>query len=72
MAVSDAQRRARDKWNRENLTVLTCNVTKKKKEEFKRVCAKEKTTQNAVLLDAVNRFIEEHPLKENDLADDQA
>lgn len=66
MATSDAQRRARDKWNKENLTVLTCNVTKKKKETFKLACARANTTQNAVLLDAVNKFIEEHPVPEED------
>ena len=62
---TDAQRRARDKWNRDNLTVLTCNVTKKKKEQFKIACQRMGTTQNAVLLAAVNKFLEEHPVEES-------
>ena len=28
--TSEAQKRARDKWDRENMTVLTCKVTKRK------------------------------------------
>ena len=65
MATSEAQKRARDKWNREHLTVLTCNVTTEKKEQFKRACQLAGTTQNAVLLAAVNKFLEEHPIKED-------
>ena len=59
--TTEAQKRARDKWNRENLTVLTCNVTKQKKEAFKAACKRVGTTQNAVLLAAVNKFLEENP-----------
>ena len=63
--TSEAQKRARDKWNKDNLTVLTCNVTKKKKEQFKLACQKAGTTQNAVLLAAVNKFLEEYPIEES-------
>lgn len=65
MATSEAQRRARDKWNRKHLTVLSCNVTTEKKELFKKACKLAGTTQNAVLLAAVNKFLEEHPVEKD-------
>ena len=58
--ATEAQKRARDKWNKENMTVIVCNVTKKKKEEFKAACERAETTPNAVLVAAINSFLEEN------------
>ena len=61
---TDAQRRARDKWNKENMTVQVCNITKAKKEVFKEACSRAGTTPNAVLVAAINKFIEENSPEE--------
>ena len=46
--TTDAQKRARDKWNKENMTVQVCNVTKTKKQAFKDACTRAGTNPNAV------------------------
>lgn len=65
MAVSEAQKRAKAKWNKANLTILACNVYKSKAEEFKAACKAAGTTPNAVLYEAVENFIKEHPINED-------
>lgn len=57
---TNAQKRARDKWNAENIKQIACNVRKEKKEAFQAACKKAGTTPNAVLLEAVNQFLAEH------------
>lgn len=63
--TSEAQKRARDKWNKENMTVQICNITKKKKEAFSRACKAAGTNPNAVIVATINKFIEEHPVEES-------
>ena len=60
LLTTEAQKRARDKWNKENMTVQVCNITKKKKDEFKAACERAGTTPNAVLVAAINKFLEEN------------
>lgn len=64
MAVSEAKRRANDKWDAANMTILACRVTKKKAEAFRQACKAAGTNPNAVLLETVNKFLEEHPYEE--------
>ena len=54
---TEAQKRARDKWDRENTTVLSCKLRVEEAERFKVACAAAGTTQNAVLREAVRAFI---------------
>ena len=63
--MSEAQKRARDKWNKENMTTQVCNITKSKKEQFKRACEQAGTNPNAVLVATINKFIEDHPIEES-------
>ena len=62
--TSDAQKRARNKWNKENMTVQVCNITKTKKQAFKEACTRAGTTPNAVLVAAINNFIKENSPEE--------
>ena len=64
MAVSEAKRRANDKWDAANMTILGCRVTKTKAEQFRQACKAAGTNPNQVLLATVNKFLEEHPEEE--------
>ena len=65
--VSDAQKKASAKWDKENMVVLACKVKRETAEQFKAACAAQGTTSNAVLQQAVKTFLaylEEHPAPE--------
>ena len=51
--VSDAQKKASAKWDKENMVVLACKVKRETAEQFKAACAAQGTTSNAVLQQAV-------------------
>jgi len=53
MAVSNAQKKSRDKWNKANMSVLGCKVRKEQAEKFKQYAAEHGKTANAVLKDYV-------------------
>lgn len=55
--VSEAQKAAAKKWDQENMTRLSCKVTKEKAARFKQICINQGTNTNAVLLAYVNEFI---------------
>jgi len=57
---SEKQKRARNKWDAENMTVLGCKFRRDKAERFKLLCKRNGTSPNAVFLAAMERFIEEH------------
>ncbi|MDE7301731.1 MAG: hypothetical protein K2N60_00275 [Oscillospiraceae bacterium] len=49
MAVSEAQKRASNKYNREHMATLGCKVKKEQAERFKQYAAEKGTTSNAML-----------------------
>ncbi len=53
MTVSQAKRRANDKWDKENMATLACKVKKEQAEKFKAHCAAQGKKANAVLRDYV-------------------
>ena len=59
MPVSESQKSASAKWDREHMAHLSCKVTKEKAERFRTACRKLGTTANAVFQRAVDRTIEE-------------
>lgn len=59
--TSEAQKRARDKWDRENMTVLTCKVTKRKADEFAAACKRAGVSKSSVIVKAVDNFIADNP-----------
>lgn len=62
--VSDSRKRANAKWDKENMTVLACKMRKEVADKFKKACAAEDTTSNAVLQQAVRDYIDAHPVPE--------
>lgn len=56
--VSDSQKKASAKWDKENMTVLACKVKRETAERFKAACAANGTTSNAVLQQAVKNYLD--------------
>ena len=54
MSLTDAKRRANNKYIAANMTVLGCKMRKDKAERFKTACKLAGTTPNAVFTKAVN------------------
>ena len=55
--VSDIQKRARNKWDSNNMTVLGCKIRKEDAEAFKVRCQMRGTTPNAVFRQAIEDFM---------------
>ncbi len=53
MAISAAQKRASNKYNREHMATLGCKVTKEQAQAFKDHCQSKGSTANKVLRDFV-------------------
>lgn len=60
MALTDAKRRANNKYIAEHMTVLGCKIRKDKAEAFKQACKDAGTTPNAVFTAAINAFMSSH------------
>lgn len=60
--VSDSQKKASAKWDKENMTVLACKVKRETAEQFKAACAANDTTSNAVLQQAVRNYLDKSSL----------
>ena len=57
--METARKRANAKWDKANMTTLTCRVTKDKAQQFQDACGKLGTNKNAEFLKTINRVIEE-------------
>ena len=58
MPLAESKRRANNKWDAANMTVLGCKIRKDKAEEFKAACKAAGTTPNAVFTAAINEFMQ--------------
>lgn len=56
--ISDSQKKARDKWDAENMATIGCKLKKEQAEKFKALAKSQGTTANALLksfiLDAIS------------------
>lgn len=62
--VTEAQKKASAKWDKENMVVLACKVKRETAEQFKAACAAQGTTSNAVLQQAVKAYLQQAPAQE--------
>ena len=60
MGLSESKRRANNKWDAANMTVLGCKVRRDRAEQFKPACKKNGTSPNAIFLAAMEKFMEEY------------
>jgi hypothetical protein len=58
MALTDAKRRANNKYIKENMTTLSCKIRKDKATLLKQVCEDHGDTVNAILTRAVDDYLE--------------
>lgn len=58
--LTDAKRRANNKYIAANMTTLGVKVRRDRAEDFKAACKEEGTTPNAVFTQAINDFMEKH------------
>lgn len=58
MAVSDAQRRANQKWDADNMAYQTIKVRKELLEAFRAACAERGDKINTVLRQAMEHYID--------------
>lgn len=65
MSLTEAKRRANNKWDAANMTVLGCKVRKDRAEQFKAACKDAGTTPNAVFNEAINKFMDDKGGKPN-------
>lgn len=68
--VSAARKKANVKWDKENMTILGCRVKKEYAAKFRAACAAQGTTPNAVLKQAADDFMREHPAPEETMIED--
>lgn len=68
--VTEARKRANAKWDKENMTILGCKVKKEYAAKFRAACAAQGTTPNAVLKQAADDFMREHPAPEEPVIED--
>lgn len=59
MAISDAQKKASNKYNKEHMATLGCKVRKEQAEQFKQYAENKGTTSNALLKNYVLECIGE-------------
>lgn len=57
MALTEAQRRANNKYIKEHMTTVACKLRKEQAERFKVVCSDNGVTPNEVLKVAMNDFL---------------
>ena len=58
MGLSESKRRANNKWDAANMTVLGCKVRRDRAEQFKAACKKNGTSPNAIFLAAMEKFMD--------------
>ena len=57
MPLTDAKRKANNKYIAKNYTVLGCKIRKEKAEEFKNKCKEKGTSPNELFTNCINEFM---------------
>ena len=60
VSLPESKRKANNKWDAANMTVLGCKIRKNKADQFKAACKRNGTTPNAIFVAAIERFMAEH------------
>lgn len=57
MPISDARRRANEKWNAKNIVKVGCNVSRSLHDQFKKACEAQGDTMHSVLRDCIENYV---------------
>lgn len=60
MSVSEAQKKSRNKWDKENMKIVACKIKKEQAELFAQYAADHNTTVNALLREYILSTIEDY------------
>lgn len=56
---TDAKRRADNKWDAENMKIVSCKIRKEKAERFRAACVLNGTTPSSVLRECIDEYLKE-------------
>ena len=59
MSVSEARKQANRKWDKENMTTISCRVTRERLQKFKEACEQLGTVPNQVIQKAIADTIDQ-------------
>lgn len=57
---TDAQKRARNNWDAENMSIVSCKVKREVAEAFKEAARANGTTPNALIRECISEYIKLH------------
>lgn len=57
MPVPESKRKANDRWDKSNMSILSCKVRKQEAEQFRARAAEEGMSPNAILAGYVRSYI---------------
>ena len=69
--LSDAKKKANAKWDKAHMMILGCKVRKDFAAQFREACTAAGTTPHAVLKQAAEQFLKEHPASEGEPAGEE-
>lgn len=55
--MTEARKKANAKWDKENMTVIGCRVTKAKAQEFRQACAALGVVPNQIFKETIEQII---------------
>ena len=64
-------KKANAKWDKAHMMILGCKVRKDFAAQFREACTAAGTTPNAVLKQAAEQFLKEHPVSEGEPAGEE-
>lgn len=68
--VSERKKASNARWDRENMTSLTCKVRRIYADKIKKVCKENGTTPSAVMRQALDDFVREKTTQTDSYIDD--
>ena len=60
MAISEAQKRTRNKWDAENMSVISCKLKREIAEEFKTTAKANGTTPNELFRGWISEYMQQN------------
>lgn len=66
MAVTEAQKRTRNKWDAKNMSVISCKLKRDVAEKFKNVAKSNSTTPNELIRSWIGDYLSHETTTEED------
>lgn len=66
MAITEAQKRTRNKWDAENMSVISCKLKREIAEKFKTVAKSHSTTPNELIRIWIGEYLSQDSTTEED------